>query len=428
MKELHTWSLHNQMTIISLLCVVALLLFLRFEDLRVSWLLNGNNLSILALWPTPDFICRNHATSSPEVPDVSSLVANAQEDVQIWTQVGRVAWLQGNCDEALRAWRKAVALKPRNPIAKLLFANSLYANGRIDAAIHNYREIGAARYLYKIARQYTGVIMVEDVNSIYELSLAIEPLPDTAKALAANYRSLHQQDKANTILIQLRDMTDEGSPDYWWAVGYVNEIRDEWQVAKDAYKRGSINAADRYPFYWRIAQICRRENEFECARQYFQLASQDKPLRIHPLLALGDLEREQGNYTSAIEYYQKADIVFPPSELPEYYQGVTYWEIGDRPMAAELFNTAYNQNTHNADVLYALARVEFELGDYSNYEKTLNRLSDISWQRVMQLGDWHLKRGDCEAARAVYVHMQVSTENADQLKEKTKHIAELCPE
>ncbi len=399
-------------------------------SLRAAWRLNMVNVTLAPLWQAETaFGCQE--PSRLTAVDQETLPDTVSDNPQLLIQNGRLQWLAGHCQEAAAQWEQAFALSPGNPVAGFLTASGHYALGETETAVAAYRQINAADYLHQMAQSMQADIPLADIVDWYALSFAVTPDPQLGNQLADVYLSLHQPEKAQAMLAQTLQMTGEQEAEHWWAKGALAEMDDQPETAVAAYDRGAALAADRYPYYWRIATLCFQRQDYACAHEYYQLASADKPLRIRPLLALGDVAQAQGEDDAAWRYYRQANEVYAPSELPELYQGILLWEQGRAAEAEIILLEANRQNPQNAEVLYYLGLIAYDRGAFADAMSYLEQATAMrvrppgSW--LLLLSQWYVENGRCQALQNIYPSLSTSGISPDALLTLDQSIAETCP-
>ncbi|MBX3492945.1 MAG: tetratricopeptide repeat protein [Parvibaculum sp.] len=204
---------------------------------------------------------------------------------------------QGRSDEARAALEGFLVFAPEHPLVR----DHLARLGRGEALPVQVRNAadGAAEALYGL-----GSALMQDTSSdlseVYlHLALYLRPDFDIARSLLAG----------------------------------AHESRKRWQDAIDVY--GKIDRASPLYMNARIQTalaLDRLERETEAVAMLRRLA-RDKPDRIDPLVAIGDIYRAKENYAEAVTYYERAIALSgtpADREWTLYYaRGICFERLGE---------------------------------------------------------------------------------------------------
>lgn len=357
-------------------------------------------------------------------------------NLRVWNLLGHISQLEGDCQLARDFWQHGSALSPLDEVAKLNLANTLLVGTDESQAIRIYRELDSALYLYYSGRKVLGEKGINTAIRFYELANKVDSHPVIMKALAESYRSVGRFEDASEILRRLLNLLDSDAADYWWATGYLADINGLSHNAIESYAKGLLVSEDgeaEYDFHWQIAGICMKNQDYTCAYTHYYAAWEIRPLRIRPLISLGNIARIEQNYKEALGWYERAERVFPQSELPEYYEGLVYLEQDQFFEARSLFEASIQQNPENSDAAYHLAQTSFALGDISNairqLEKAVNRVGDKSsiWSWILQLAKWYEEYGRCQDAIELYEIYFLVLENHVDVQNRIQMVESNCP-
>jgi predicted O-linked N-acetylglucosamine transferase (SPINDLY family) len=114
---------------------------------------------------------------------------------------------QGNLDEAIAAFRRAIAIKPDWADAHLALGNSLNGQGKLDEAIAAYGKAIAVKPDHAMAHSNLGVTLreqgkLDEAISAYQRAIAIEP--DYAEAHSNLGSALRAQGKLDEAIVVFR--------------------------------------------------------------------------------------------------------------------------------------------------------------------------------------------------------------------------------
>jgi tetratricopeptide (TPR) repeat protein len=331
-----------------------------------------------------------------------------KENARAWFNLGRSAWLEGDCERALTIWHYSAGLAPYDVINQWAIANAFYAIGDQTRALTLYRSFDITEYFTGLGQQIEKRGTPEEAIEAYELSIAIKPTRKAIQGVSGLYVRMGEPEKAIAAWRKLLTVTSETQADHWWARGQIAELEKNWERALSDYQRAISLEKDRYFLYLLYTQAgvaSREQKEYAAARRYFESAAEINP-SMWAYLHLGFFEQQQKRYDEALRWYQRADEMDPQSEWPEYYQGILFWETGEKDRAKEFFVQAEIQNPRNAFVSFYLGLAAYEAKDLAKAIDYLEQAIGLYqgrpayWARL--LGDWQAQAGRCTEALATY--------------------------
>ena len=405
-----------------------------------AWLNNRGSLYLLREWKAYD--------------DLSSLprcmVWLKQTGARLWFEqalkpnslneraqlgLGRAAWLEGKCDEAVAHWNQALAIDSQDIFVDWEIANALYADGHTLQAVNSYRKVQAGPYFFlKGLRAASKGDHVEAVRS-YELSVALQATRDSVQTLAAEYLDVkHQPAEAKKLWLAFASTTQPDDPDHWWALGQAAEIDQQWAEALANYDK-SI-ALQTHPYLLHIAylqagMVSMRIPNYTFSERYLRSALALQPQNLLDHLRLGELATKQGHYDSAHDWYQEAARIAPTSELPAYYQGVMLWETGDKENAWQAFLEADKKNPHNPSVKFYLGLANYDAGKVGEaiafLEEAIKLYSGVPVGWMSILGDWYAQAGRCQDGRDILQRILESSSTDGDTQRLADILHSTCP-
>ena len=371
-----------------------------------------NNLGSLALsqeWPvvsespsTPR--CQLWAQGPAGAAPVARALCLDPLNTRARFNAGRVAWMSGDCEMALDAWSNS---SPADVIARLEWANGLYALGRKEEATALYRQMnGAAGYFRWRGEQAEATPGSSEAREWYELSMAISPTLLTAHCLAQLHVESRDADAAWRVWREVVEATGEMEPDHWWALGQSAELREEWGGAAVAYGRGAEEGGDPCSFLERQAASLQRLEEWAGAEDVYRRALTLCPDGEWPYLQLGNLRRRQGDDAGALLWYRQADARWPHDVYPKHAIGLSLYNQGDYAQAKAYFRRALAIEPCHAASMYYLGWCFYRTEDIEQAVATLANAIELHgalpWRWAVTLGDWQRERGAWEEAVTAY--------------------------
>lgn len=345
--------------------------------------------------------CVPRMEHSVAVPFLEMALQCSSNYQRVWLNLGRAAWLKGQCQQAVDFWQRAVELSPKDQIALWQLANALYSIGETEQALKFYRLTKAEGFFYHLARRAQQENDQTRVFENYKIGISIAPNPDRS--------------------------------DYWWAVGQISEITKDWHTALYAYVRAiplEKNDYRLYEIYMRAGVVAQRQKDYLTAAKYFESAIETHPQSVWGYLSRGNLEQVQLQYLQAIEWYQRAERIDPKSEWPLYYQGVLYWEMGRKDQARTLFIAAEKRNPQNPSVQFYLGLDAYgrnDLDEAINYlHQAIALYSAPPKYWVQLLGDWQAQARYCTQSVATYQQLLVKYPDDSNIRQRLKTVSETC--
>lgn len=315
---------------------------------------------------------------------------------------GRVAWLEGRCDEAVLVWGRALSLNSRDITAWALY---LAAGGDILPSDPTVAEGLAAYFLYlgdqdRKAEQWEGAL------EWYAMAFSVHPSREAAGRLEAAYLRLERKDAAVAVWEELAALLPPSDPDHWWAMGWLAELAQEWEQAALAYREGAARAEEPVPFWIREGEAWGRVQRWEAVEMAYERIIQARPDGLTGYLYMGHLRQAQKDYAAALAWYRRADAVAGGNWVPQYYQGVVYYQMEQYPQAEERFRAVLAAQPEHLWSLYYLAQAVYRQGRLAEAVDYLARAITLHtgqpWEWAVQLGDWRAEAGDVEGALAAY--------------------------
>jgi tetratricopeptide (TPR) repeat protein len=394
------------LTVLILLLGVALL---RGPGLLSAWYNNLASLALAVEWPRVHqtsvlSACRQWLTESSAASSVNSALNLDPGSERARFNDGRVAWLLGDCEAALQSWS---GLSNDDTMARLDYASGLYAMGREQEALEQYRQLeGAAEYVGMAGKRASASGDWSAAIQLYELSMSIAPTRVAAQALVELYLESGQEQAAAAVWRHMAAATDESNPDHWWAQGSLAEWSEDWDGAASAFERGAALSDAPCDFYWQQAANLERLQAWDQAEGVYLIGLDICPGQAWPYLELGSLAHQKGDDIGALQWYGQAESLWPERPEPKYYMGLIYYRQADYPRAQSLFQQALALDPTHHWSAYYLAWCFHRSGDPTRAVSALSRAIDLHpgepWRWAVELGDWQVELWDWEQAIAAY--------------------------
>ena len=132
----------------------------------------------------------------------------------------------------------------------------------------------------------------------------------------ARYLTITGQDfgLAKAILDQVIEINDKVSEAYLLRGLCLTDMK-KYSEAENDYVSALMLEPENPTFYYFRGENCLKRNWTSDARRYFQKALEIEPHYIDVIVGMGDTYFQDGNYTKAIEYYDKILAVFPNHDV-----------------------------------------------------------------------------------------------------------------
>jgi tetratricopeptide (TPR) repeat protein len=279
--------------------------------------------------------------------------------------------------------------------------------GREQEALEAFRQLNdGAEYVRMAGERARAARDWGAAITLYELSMSIAPTRDAAQALLDLYLRTENDQAVAEVWRRLATATPQSDPQHWWAQGALAEWNEEWDSAAKAFERGAELSDTPCDFFRRQVSNLERLQEWDEAEGACLQALDVCPDRRWPYLQLGSLRSQQDDDVGALQWYRRAELLWPESLEPKYHMGVIYFGQEDYGQAQALLQQALALDARHHWSAYFLAWCFHESGDQARAISTLSRAIELSgsepWRWAMLLGDWQVERQAWEQAIAAY--------------------------
>ncbi|MFZ2360443.1 MAG: tetratricopeptide repeat protein [Anaerolineae bacterium] len=342
---------------------------------------------------------------------------------RVQTHLGRLAWAQGDCDDAINYWQQA--LQDGDPFAGFELARV----GREDAVSPDLQvKLAERAYTYAITLRDRGD--QRTAQRWFEHAYKLAPQPRSAVALAIQYEREGRIAEVTALWQRMADRLSPANPDYWWAVARLHEQDGDWAAAGLAYQQGAELSSDPYDFWLHAGRAWEKTPEWNKAVDAYENAVAATSYPGFAYLGLGYGYSGQGNYQEALRYLQLAQEADPDYYRSYYYLGLTYYRMQDFANAKHNLELALQRGPDDASVMYLLAQTWHDMGQPETAEALLVRAIDhlypppADWW--VQLGDWRLAQQRCEDAAQAYASAQSAGAEASAIQAKSVEYGGVC--
>jgi tetratricopeptide (TPR) repeat protein len=223
--------------------------------------------------------------------------------------------------DAIAPLKKLLSSDPANRDALLGLASAYYALNELPEAIETYKsEIGYSP---------------RDANAWYGLAICYERMAENASKMLSQVPGGAGYSKR--LLAQ-----------------YLQSAGNN-RLAEEAFGEAEMNPATSSPEAERQYRLaCDLANQSRSAfEQFIRLA----PDSWQASVFLGDVDRQHGNFPSALAHYQKAAKEQPKNPAPLLGLGTVYWELGDFDRAVSYLRETLQLNPQSSQAVFELANI-----------------------------------------------------------------------
>jgi tetratricopeptide (TPR) repeat protein len=311
-------------------------------------------------------------------------------------------------DDVQEAWERVCGegLTSQSEVSCFaLFLRTQGQKGRVPQS-----ELGPtllAAYAYDSGRWAEKSQSIDRAVFAYQLSLQLEPNGYTVDRLTHVLLGRAQYE-VETIAVwgEVASALPLREPGYWWALGKIAELSEDWTEAAQAYGQGAALADDPYEFWMRQGVALRHLEGWEDESWAYRRAAFVRPESAWPLLNLGHNHYYRGDYEGARRLYSTAHWLAPDNVHPLHRLGIVYFSEERYSQARDLLDRALAVEADHRGSIYYSAQAAYALGDTEVAVDCLSRAvllhPDRPWQWAVQLGDWQLELGNREGALVAY--------------------------
>jgi len=162
-------------------------------------------------------------------------------------------------------------------------------------------------------------------------------------------------------------------PQLWFLLGYTARLAGKYGQSVDAYQRGMRLKPGSIDGLSGLAQTYSMSGRTGEAEKLLKQVIAADPNRRNDLLVLGDLYMRTGDYTSAVDWLDKAERIEPAAQS-ELLMAIAYQHLKQMDLASHYLEIAKSRAPNNPDVARSLAGFYRETGDYT---KAIDALAGI---------------------------------------------------
>jgi tetratricopeptide (TPR) repeat protein len=254
--------------------------------------------------------------------NIASQIWQSHRELKSAALIAGMAAVQCNRPkDAMAPFEALLSSDPANRDALLGLASTHFALNELPEAVDVYhREIA---------------ISPQDSNAWYGLAICYERMAENASKKLSQMP--HGSGYSKRLLAE-----------------YLQSTGDT-KLAVEAFGESEANASAASPEVERQYQLARElaDKSKSAFTHFVNLA----PNSWQTAVFLGDVERQHGNLTAAITHYQKAAEAQPGSPAPLLGLGTVYWEMGDFDHATSCLRKTLQLNPCSPQAIFELANI-----------------------------------------------------------------------
>lgn len=312
-----------------------------------------------------------------------AMLAQDPNNSEAWTGLGVLLYGSGQAAEAVEALSKALSLNPQAPRAELFLAFSRADLRQCDAALPVLERYFGTEPVGKLQR-LTGLTLLGCTAGAGQEMLAVRTAAQLKQTYPGDADVLYQSAELYTRLwSQSANELMTAHPDSYRVhqlAAEVNEAQGNYGQAIRQYRAALAESPKLPQMHFRIGQMLLKAGEPDAdvkAMEEFRLELANDPLNASAALAMGEIERHEGQLEEAAKSYQLASRLDPG--MVEARVGLAQTLLAQHQVAAAQAALAPVLTGHpeNAQAHYAMMltyRAQGKLPEAANEMKIFKRL------------------------------------------------------
>ena len=292
----------------------------------------------------------------------------------------------GQLDEAVKNYKKSLAIKPDYAEAHNNLAVTLQELGQLDAAIKSYEKALAiktdfADAHYNLAGVLQKLGQLDAAVKSYVLALTVKP--DYAEAfnnLGITLKELGQLDTAVKSYEQVLAI----NPNFAEAhnnLGITLKELDQHDDAVKCFEKAIVIKPDYVEAHINLGIAFKELGQLDAAVKSYEIAIAIKPDYVQAHNNLGNVLKDLGQHDKAIKCYKKALSIKPDYYLAHNNLGIAYLHLGQINDSINEYEKALESNPDYADAYHNLSYIKKYTANDPQITKMKSLLSDSKLSR-----------------------------------------------
>lgn len=242
------------------------------------------------------------------------------DDPMAYTLWGYITWEDGDFDESIKYYKKAIELDPKYIDAYNGWAYSLFDEGKYEEAEEIFKKAYKLDPNYAYTSHYWGMNMeaqgkIDSAVMMYEKAIELDPSYDDVHTSYGN--TLYKQNKYDEAIDHF-DKAIELNPVSATAYSGLANVyykQNKYPEALDMFKK-SIELNPKYSeAYTGAGEILSMEKKFKEANEMYRKAIELEPSKIEIYNKLASNLEEQKKYSEVIDLYNRAKAINPSDSV-----------------------------------------------------------------------------------------------------------------
>ena len=264
---------------------------------------------------------------------------------EAYGNLGNALCEKGHHDEAIAAYRQAIALKPKSHATHNNLGNALRAKGRLDEAIAAYRQASRLKPDYPEAHNNLGIALsdqgcLDEAIASYRQAIVLRhQYPEAHSNLGNALRNQGRFDEAVTAYRQAIALQPNYAQAYY---NLGNTLRDQGQLdeAMAAYRQAITLHPSYAEAHNNLGNVLRDQGQLDEALAAYRQAITLLPSYAEAHNNLGNVLRDQGQLDEAMAAYRQAIALKPNYPAPYGNLGNVLKDQGQFDAAIAAFRQA----------------------------------------------------------------------------------------
>lgn len=360
---------------------------------------------------------------------LKKLLADNPDFFEVWVELGYIAEKEKESDEAIKAYRRAIAIMPENPDVYFRIASLQIQSKLPDAAAKTMLEASASPGLYiQAALRFANAKYYKQANIMLDRASNAGANPDEI----ALFSSMFKQESAKDPLEGLPILDSISPQSNLYSSALQQKVRIYLQ-AKDYATAHQIARDSRELFperreIWGLeAYALVKLKEGPEAERLLTKALERYPDDEQLMFSLGVVQDEAGKKSEAMKTMERIIAKNPRHSQALNYIGYTLAEQNkDLERAHRLILTALEESPDADYIVDSLAWVQFRLGKTREAWETINRCIDLGgddaaiWEHYGDIAS-ALKKYD-QARKAYAEALLREPDNIDDVRRKLTNL------
>jgi tetratricopeptide (TPR) repeat protein len=294
-----------------------------------------------------------------------ALAERSPADYRLWTSLGVALAHEERYDEAIAAYRKALAIHPEAPQTELDLGLAYFKQGKLPEALQPLRSAAAGlpdsvQAQILLGMSLYGTAQYREAASYLEKAVTrSDGNAELGSVLAQCYLRSGQYEQAKTKFEQMLKR-DPDSPGVHMLLGEAYDALHRRQDAIAEFRAASATKQYVPMAHFGLGYLLWADRRYDEAGAEFRKELDKDPKNAQAMAYLGDVELKKGNRSPAEALFRRS-LELQPVRIARFDLGVLASEQRHFTQAIEEFNQAVALDPKDPDAHYRLARIYQDL-------------------------------------------------------------------